>query len=422
MLSDNMKIPAIQGRIGDTVYYVTTFTFKQISDLVRRINAELHTSHSINEEIQRSLTENYKDIKRYILTREDRFFDSLVLATYDGNPQWREVRFEIDDESFYNVGILELSGDEKIFPVDGQHRVEGIKAALLEDDSLKDEKVGVMLIGHRNTPEGIRRSRTLFSTLNRYVKPVKLGDIIALDEDDIVAISTREILESFPLFAGNRVKSSNSKSLPTSDKDSFTSLIALYEVHKQIYSAYYCRKYGEDQLSSSKLAKLLKNRPEDSEIEAFISYLKEFWNNMLNGFPVLQDYVDDDGPESASIYRNSENGGNLLFRPISLIALVSAICQLLVKNKSIELSDLLRALQSLEMQINSDLWSNILWDKRSSKMLTNNSSLVKYIIQFKLDNDSLTEKQLKEMNDKFATAKNVDIDEGIIMLNELLAD
>ena len=77
---------------------------------------------------------------------------------------------------------MEFSGQEKIFPVDGQHRVEGIRAALLEKEDLGSETISVMLIGHQNTAEGREKSRRIFSTLNRYVKPVRLGDIIALDE------------------------------------------------------------------------------------------------------------------------------------------------------------------------------------------------------------------------------------------------
>ena len=120
---DAMKIPAIRGKIGNTVYYSTTMTFNQINTMVKRVDGELHTAKSLKEEIQRSLTNNYIKIKEYILNREDRFFDSLVLAVYDGDPIWTEVRFDIENNTYQNVGLLEFSGREKIFPVDGQHRV-----------------------------------------------------------------------------------------------------------------------------------------------------------------------------------------------------------------------------------------------------------------------------------------------------------
>ena len=130
---------------------------------------------------------------------------------------------------------MEFSGREKIFPVDGQHRVEGIRAALLENRELENETISVMLIGHQNTTEGMKKSRRIFSTLNRYVKPVRLGDIIVLNEDDTVAIVTRDLLETYLLFMGERIKASNNKSIPQSDKKAFTSLMTLYECHLMLY-------------------------------------------------------------------------------------------------------------------------------------------------------------------------------------------
>ena len=124
------KIPAIRGMIGDTVYYSANFSFLQINELVKDVDSELHTSTSLKEVIQRSLTDNYKKIRDYIVNREDHFFDSLVLAVYDGSPHWTEIRYELNGESYNNVGLLEFTGEEKIFPVDGQHRVVGIKHAL----------------------------------------------------------------------------------------------------------------------------------------------------------------------------------------------------------------------------------------------------------------------------------------------------
>lgn len=230
-----MRIPAIKGKIGETPYYIANLTFQQISQLVKKVDSELHSSTSLRDEIQRSLSNNYIKIKQYILERKDHFFNSLVLAVYDGEPIWTEIRYELENEWFYNVGVLLFNGEEKIFPVDGQHRVEGIKAALRENQDLSTETISVILIGHHNTIEGMEKSRRIFSTLNRYAKPVRLGDIIALDEDDIVAITTRMQLEENSLFEGARIKSSNSKSIPTSDKIAFTTLMTLYDCHVELF-------------------------------------------------------------------------------------------------------------------------------------------------------------------------------------------
>lgn len=112
-----MKIPAIRAHIGDWVYYIATMRFKDVSKYVKRVDNELHKSDLLKQMLQRSITNNYKSIAHYIETQEERFFNALVLAVYDGVPTWHEVRLEYDDGSeFYNLGVLELSGDEKSFP------------------------------------------------------------------------------------------------------------------------------------------------------------------------------------------------------------------------------------------------------------------------------------------------------------------
>lgn len=55
----------------------------------------------------------------------------------------------------------------------------------------------------------MQRSRRLFSTLNRYAKPVSMRDIIALDEDDVVAIASRDLIDTHPLFARDRLLDSS---------------------------------------------------------------------------------------------------------------------------------------------------------------------------------------------------------------------
>ena len=120
-----MKIPAIRAHIGDWVYYIATMRFKDVSVYVKRVDNELHKSDLLKQMLQRSITNNYKSIANYIETQEERFFNALVLAVYDGVPTWHEVRLEYDDGSeFYNLmamkkfsqsmGSIESKGSKKL--------------------------------------------------------------------------------------------------------------------------------------------------------------------------------------------------------------------------------------------------------------------------------------------------------------------
>lgn len=401
-----MKIPAIRGKIGDTVYYTANLTFQQVNQLVKKVDQELHSSTSLREEIQRSLSDNYIKIKQYILNDPEHFFNALVLAVYDGQPVWTEIRYELEDEWYHNVGVLHFSGEEHIFPVDGQHRVEGIKAALQERPELASETISVILIGHSTTSAGMRKSRKIFSTLNRYAKPVRLGDIIALDEDDIVAIATREMLENYPLFQGDRMKATNTKSIPTNDKSSFTSLITLYECHLELFQLYF---YGTT-VTTNKVQQFLKKRPDDNTITLFISYLTEFWDTFLSSFAELREYLNGEIVNAAKDYRDIQNGGNIIFRPVSLLQMVKAIAYIKTVNNDISVLDILSRYNVIDRNLSNGLWTNIIWNANSQKMIVNNQVLLKYLFVYIYDKEILRQKHIEEFYQRYAFVKNINTD------------
>lgn len=412
----SIKIPAMRGKIGNTIYYATNLTFQQVNDLVRRIDSELHTSNSLKEEIQRSLTNNYIQIKEYILNRDDHFFDSLVLAVYDGDPRWTEVRYEIDDEAYFNIGLLELSGDEKIFPVDGQHRVEGIKAALQQQPQIATETISVMLIGHSNTPEGRERSRRIFSTLNRYVKPVGLGDIIALDEDDIVAIVTRDLLEGYPLFMGNKIKASNNKSIPVSDKSAFTSLMTLYDCHLVLFQSFISHRENRH-YSQKQLKDYLKYRPTEEIINDFTSYLISFWNSMKNHFPEINEFINSDSENAAEEMRSSITGGNIFFRPIGLLPFVESVTRIKLNNNNFSYDDILDRYENINRIVSQEPWGMILWNSLTNRMIMRNQSLVKYLLINMFNPNLLTQREKLELGTKYATIFNISTEEAERRIN-----
>lgn len=411
-----MNIPAIRGKIGNTIYYSANFTFRQIKDLVKKVEGEIYTSVPLKERIQRSLTDNSGKIKQYILEREDRFFNALVLAVYDGEPQWTEIRFELDDNIYPNVGILHLSGKEKIFPVDGQHRVEGIKEAIKKNPLLADETVSVMLIGHSTSTEGMKKSRRIFSTLNRYAKPVKLGDIIALDEDDIVAVSTRELLEAHPLFTGERMKVSNTKSIVSTDKSSFTSLIALYECNAELFKWYYFKKI----ISETKLKEFLKTRPDETLISSFCHYIDNFWRLFMNKFPEISDYLNAEPQTAAAKFRDKDTGGNIIFRPVTLLQMIKAIVYILAEDKAATIEGILNKYNQINRNVSGKLWNKIIWNSAKKTMLENNQMLIKYLFVYIYNPAVLKENHLQDFYQRYKLIKNVEDDNIEEELNMLI--
>ena len=416
-----LNIPAIRGILGDIVYYTSSFTFKQIAERVKKIDQELHTSTSLKDQLQRSLTKNYESITDYILSQKEHFFNALVLAVYDGDPVWNEIEVGFKGEDYYNMGFLRLNGEEKIFPVDGQHRVEGIKDAIKKSPELEDETIAVILIGHHKDKEGMEKTRRIFSTLNRYAKPVSTGDIIALDEDDTVAIVTRNMLESFPLFMNENISDEKkTKAIAEKDTKSFTSLIKLYETNKIVYKYYTSFRDNTKRIhSSTEIDKFLKFRPKQEDIDDFEKYLTEFWELFINSFEGMKEYVASTEKDAAAKYRNRENGGLLYFRPVALPQLVTAILETCFRSK-VTLSDSMSAYSQLEMCISKAPWVKVLWDAESRTMIMKNKTLVRPLLMFMYDRSVLNAKELENLRIRYAKVLEIEPTEIDDKLNALL--
>jgi len=416
-----LNIPAIRGILGDIVYYTSSFTFKQITERVKKIDQELHTSTSLKDQLQRSLTKNYESITDYILSQKEHFFNALVLAVYDGDPVWNEIEVGFKGEDYYNMGFLRLNGEEKIFPVDGQHRVEGIKDAIKKCPELEDETIAVILIGHHKDKEGMEKTRRIFSTLNRYAKPVSTGDIIALDEDDTVAIVTRNMLESFPLFMNENISDEKkTKAIAEKDTKSFTSLIKLYETNKIVYKYYTSFRDNTKRIhSSTEIDKFLKFRPKQEDIDDFEKYLTEFWELFINSFEGMKEYVASTEKDAAAKYRNRENGGLLYFRPVALPQLVTAILETCFRSK-VTLSDSMSAYSQLEMCISKAPWVKVLWDAESRTMIMKNKTLVRPLLMFMYDRSVLNAKELESLRIRYAKVLEIEPTEIDDKLNALL--
>uniref|UniRef100_I5AWM3 DGQHR domain-containing protein n=1 Tax=Eubacterium cellulosolvens (strain ATCC 43171 / JCM 9499 / 6) TaxID=633697 RepID=I5AWM3_EUBC6 len=351
-----MKIAAIKGKMGIWTYYVTAIRFEDITKYVSPITKEISNNDNFSNMLQRAITDNVDGIKDYILNQKERFFNALVLAIYDGKPEWFELEVEVEEYKTYSVGVLELSGNEIIFPVDGQHRVEGIKKALEENTGLANEKVPVILIGHQNTTEGKQRTRRLFSTLNRRARKVNDNELIALDEDDVVAVATREIIESNELFAGNRLVNVGNKNIASSNHVAFTSIIELYQCNRIIFDFI----TSQEGLKKKDKEQLLLYRPDNDVTEKYVKKINEFWHLMQNTIPSLKQYISAEENEIQELHYRDEEGGNLLFRPIALTQYITALCEYMQK-EDCDVGNAISEFNKIPLTIQKKPWINILW-------------------------------------------------------------
>ena len=58
-----------------------------------------------------------------------------------------------------SLGFLVLRGDEKIFALDGQHRLAGIKRVVEDDLGVRaNDEVSVIFVSHQATEAGLERT------------------------------------------------------------------------------------------------------------------------------------------------------------------------------------------------------------------------------------------------------------------------
>lgn len=394
-----MKIPAIKSQIGSWVFYVSTLSFSQVNECVSRIDDELHKSKLLRDMLQRSITDNYKSIATYIETQKDRFFNALILAVYDGDPKWHEVRLETDDaDEYIGLGVLEFSGEEKIFPIDGQHRVEGIKKVMSESSEYENESIPVVFIGHRKDADGMQRARRLFSTLNRYAKPVSMRDIIALDEDDIIAIASRELIDNHMLFANDRILDSKTKAIPENNTTAFTTIITFYECNKLLLDLFLRDKEvknseGKNLRGSSKISAYIRFRPSDEDINSFIKLCTEYWDGFANSFEDVKEYLNRTA--NTEFLRNRD-GGNILFRPAVLLPFTKAATRIKAKGNQ-SFSDIFKTFPAALLKLNQIIWHRVIWNPDKNTMIMNNQSLTEIILLYYWHKDVLSEKEIEKM-------------------------
>jgi len=206
--------PALRAGMGDWVYYVTTMRLAEVADKIDYAH-EIHSNQALNELIQRRLDERRgKKIASYLLREDQRFFNAMVVGVYGGDPSWydfaeivpeRPGELSLPTDAKDSFGFLSFTGKEKLFALDGQHRLSGIKQAIKKNPSdICDNQITVIFVGHHKGEEGLQRTRRLFTVLNKTAKPVLKGDIIALDEDDIMAICVRRLLDRCSFSAVGR--------------------------------------------------------------------------------------------------------------------------------------------------------------------------------------------------------------------------
>lgn len=326
-----MKTPwhtsALRGVLGDWVFYPSLMSAEQIANYVMK-SKDIREAKALDDYLQRDLKPRVEKIVKYLKARDSRFFNAILLGVFDAAPNWTEFdlstvaeKLGLDDVSVAkaSMGLLTFSGSEKIFAIDGQHRVEGIRNGKGDfGDRLKADQYPVIFLAHLETPPGKVRTRRLFCDINKNAVPVSKGDRVIIDEDDLCAIVTRRLFAEYPRFKkGSEIAVTEKIELVSKDgKDYFASLLTVFTVCQKLKRLFH-RPRGSAETA-----------PEN--VVGFQKIVAEFFDFAIAHESALHRYFIEHKTTPA---KERKGNRNLVFRPIGLELLARLYVHFFSKDK-----------------------------------------------------------------------------------------
>ena len=411
-------LPALRGIMGDWVFYSCLMNVGELSSRVNYAD-EIHKNVALSDMIQRQLRSGRAaQISEYLKRQPERFFNSLVIATYGGQPNWHalsDVRNKtaldelkkLKEVTISSVGFLTFTGEEKLFALDGQHRLAGIKKAVKEGlDSDPYDELSVIFVGHKETGKGIKRTRRLFTTLNKTARPVSKGEIIALDEDDVMAICVRRLIEQTKLFGDKRIAFVASNNMPTTNTTGLTTIGNLYDVLTILFTN-----------ASSGLRKptadLQRVRPDDTILDRYFKFAEGYFVELGKNYKALNEFFKAGNTESVVKKYRGNHGGHVLFRPVGLEILTRVVARL---TKEMELEKAVKLAAQLPNDLKDEPYQWLMWEPNKKIMLNGHKVTIREILLFMVGKNAkyYSEEKLLERYQRETGDDNADLPKRII--------
>lgn len=237
----------------------------------------------------------------------------------------------------------------------------------LMTESIGIEIIPVVLQGETRQ-QGLRRIRSIFVHVNRTAKPLQKGTLALLDEDSGFSIVARRVMVKHALLkASRRVRTDKGQ---VGEKGfEYTTLETLVEIAKK-----YLGKVGSYGQWYSESDTELPFRPSNRELQEGVDALMYYFD-LLSTLPSHQELVQDSTKSCADFRGATAENDNILFRPITQIALADAIHILIHDDErkvsidaAIELLAKAELAGKLRLTDADSIWFGVLCDVVNKKM------------------------------------------------------
>jgi DNA sulfur modification protein DndB len=252
-----------------------------------------------------------------------------------------------------NMGFLTLQGSEILVPLDGQHRTKAFKFAMdgADDNNrpiqgikanqeLAKDEVAVILV--RFQPDQARR---IFNKINRYAKATSRSDNLIIDDDDALAVISRNLLGDDGVIPSRLVRIG--ANTLTANAPEFTTLSTFYDSNEAIISGLKIVGKGS-----------VKQMPVDQRT-IVEGQVKEEWRRLLNQVDLWSCCLSDP-TESGDQTRIQIREQTLLGKPIGQLSLVRGYMLMRDKCAGIPEDALCGRLNRIDWDVKAPMWRGVL--------------------------------------------------------------
>lgn len=175
------QFPAVKGYQAGNEYYICMVPLGLLNKIFITNDEDVAPDYRAQRKLNQA---RIPEIRDYILNHRDTYVFSALAASIDG-----EMKF-VNCSKSNRVGILQVDMSASFLINDGQHRRAAIEAALIEDETLKDETISIVFYKDK----GLQRSQQMFTDLNKHAVTTSKSLNTLYDSEDPTALITKNII------------------------------------------------------------------------------------------------------------------------------------------------------------------------------------------------------------------------------------
>lgn len=385
-------IAAMKGQMGIITYYTMLMRVQELVNLAKIPSEDEWQKVTVEERHQRGLNESRvkKDIVPYLIRDNERFMGAIILATtkWDddkfesiGNIKGLEVQRPYREQS-ERLGFYHFDGDEELLVLDGQHRVRALQYVLKgeteegqkigRNPTIANDMIAVLLI-----EDVKKRSRKIFTKVNKHARATTTGQNLITDDNDIVAVLSRKVADE---LIGGMLVNINGNNL--TEKDSYFTTLATIATATEI-------------MLNNKFPPLGKEGrltlPDEAKQQLFEKHVVKEWKFLLKEFGIWREGLADK-TIAGDDRRKELRKDYLCMRPMPQRCVIEAFEVVTNCAEPLTPEEAIAKLNKIPWESNAHLWDRLL--VAGGKIQAKNASLtISVLIYLLLGNDMDTKEQ-----------------------------